>query len=99
MTFSVILPTLNENNHIKDLITSISNIFFSQNISFEILVVDDNSTDGTRKTVDEFSKINMKKNTINEIIFHDPISFKYLCLNILFMTSNLNLILLYLAFL
>jgi hypothetical protein len=27
-------------------------------------------------------KINMKKNTINEIIFHDPISFKYLCLNI-----------------
>ena len=58
MTYSVILPTLNENNHIKDLITSISNIFFSQNISFEILVVDDNSTDGTRKTVDEFSKIN-----------------------------------------
>ena len=32
--------------------------FFSQNILFEILVVDDNSTDGTRETVDAFSKIN-----------------------------------------
>ena len=58
MNFSVILPTFNENNHIKDLIESISDIFFSQNILFEILVVDDNSTDGTRETVDAFSKIN-----------------------------------------
>ena len=58
MNFSVVLPTFNENNHIKDLIESISDIFFSQNILFEILVVDDNSTDGTRETVDAFSKIN-----------------------------------------
>lgn len=58
MSYSVILPTLNENDHIEDLIKSISDIFFSQNILFEILVVDDNSTDGTRDTVDAFSKIN-----------------------------------------
>jgi len=58
MSFTVILPTFNENNHIKDLIKSISDIFFSQNILFEILVVDDNSTDGTRETIDEFSKTN-----------------------------------------
>ena len=58
MGYSVILPTFNENNHIKDLIKSISDIFFSQNILFEILVVDDNSTDGTRETVYAFSKIN-----------------------------------------
>lgn len=58
MSFSVILPTFNENNHIKDLIKTISDTFFSQNILFEILVVDDNSTDGTRETVDAFSKIN-----------------------------------------
>jgi dolichol-phosphate mannosyltransferase len=61
MSFSVILPTFNENNHIKDLLKSISDIFFKQNITFEILVVDDNSTDGTRKTVQEFANTN--KNT------------------------------------
>ena len=60
MSFSVILPTFNENDHIKDLLKSISDIFFQQNITFEILVVDDNSTDGTKKTVQEF--INTNKN-------------------------------------
>ena len=56
MNFSVILPTFNENNHIKDLIESISDIFFSQNILFEILVVDDNSTDGTIATINSVSR-------------------------------------------
>ena len=65
MGYSVILPTFNENNHIKDLIKSISDIFFSQNILFEILVVDDNSTDGTRKTVDDFAKKNEYVKIIN----------------------------------
>ena len=65
MGYSVILPTFNENNHIKDLIKSISDIFFSQNILFEILVVDDNSTDGTRKTVDDFAKKNQYVKIIN----------------------------------
>jgi dolichol-phosphate mannosyltransferase len=58
MGYSVILPTFNENNHIKDLIKSISSIFLSQNILFEILVVDDNSTDGTIKTINDYSKKN-----------------------------------------
>jgi dolichol-phosphate mannosyltransferase len=65
MGFSIILPTFNENNHIKDLINSISEIFLSQNILFEILVVDDNSTDGTRETVDEFAKISEYVKIIN----------------------------------
>lgn len=65
MGFSIILPTFNENNHIKDLINSISEIFLTQNILFEILVVDDNSTDGTRETVDEFAKISEYVKIIN----------------------------------
>ena len=56
MSYSVILPTFNENNHIVDLIESISNIFIKQNILFEILVIDDSSTDGTKETVENFSK-------------------------------------------
>ena len=58
MSYSVILPTFNENNHIVDLIESISNIFIKQNILFEILVIDDSSTDGTKETVENFSKAN-----------------------------------------
>lgn len=65
MSFSVILPTFNENNHIKDLIKSISKIFLSQNILFEILVVDDNSTDGTGHTIEEFAKKNEHVKIIN----------------------------------
>jgi dolichol-phosphate mannosyltransferase len=77
MGFSVILPTFNENNHIKDLIKSIANIFLSKNILFEIIVVDDNSTDGTIATINSVSRTkkylkiihrkNKKKNLANSI--------------------------------
>ena len=59
MGFSVILPTFNENNHIKDLIKSIANIFLSKNILFEIIVVDDNSTDGTIEVVKKIQLQNL----------------------------------------
>ena len=55
MSYSIILPTFNEKNHITDLIKAISNIFISRNISYEILIVDDNSTDGTKEKVNEFA--------------------------------------------
>jgi len=58
MSFSVILPTLNEKNHIRDLANSISKIFLSKNILFEIIVVDDNSTDGTANIIRQLSKVN-----------------------------------------
>ncbi len=46
-SFSVILPTLNEEGHITQLINEIVDCFNKENIVFEIIVVDDNSTDGT----------------------------------------------------
>ena len=51
MGFSVILPTLNENGHIENLINNISNIFKNKKIDHEIIVVDDNSSDGTIETI------------------------------------------------
>ena len=77
MTYSVILPTLNEAGHIVQLVEKIRSIFFEINTKFEILVVDDNSTDNTEKLCtmmmkkyDDFkfiSRKGLKKNLANSI--------------------------------
>ena len=77
MTYSVILPTLNEKDHIIQLIKEISEVFKKNNKKYEIIVVDDNSTDGTievlneRKAEMDFLKIfvreNLKKNLAESI--------------------------------
>ena len=58
MSFSIILPTLNEKGHILELINEISNIFQNKNLQFEIIIVDDSSTDGTLEVVQNFKKDN-----------------------------------------
>ena len=77
MSFSIILPTLNENGHILKLIKEISYIFKMNKKKFEIIVVDDNSNDGTYETVKNFEnnnsflkvilRKNKKKNLANSI--------------------------------
>jgi len=51
MSYTVILPTLNENGHIVKLIQTIEQIFINTKTTYEILVIDDNSTDGTIDSV------------------------------------------------
>tara|TARA_A100001011_G_C14274301_1_gene828424 strand:- start:594 stop:1328 length:735 start_codon:yes stop_codon:yes gene_type:complete len=53
MTYSVILPTLNEKNHIIQLIKAISEVFKRNKKKFEIIVVDDCSDDGTIEILNE----------------------------------------------
>tara|TARA_B100000767_G_C19708063_1_gene511475 strand:- start:75 stop:830 length:756 start_codon:yes stop_codon:yes gene_type:complete len=57
MSYSIILPTLNEEGHIIDLIKEIGKNFIAQKLLYEIIVVDDNSTDGTIEKVTNFIKI------------------------------------------
>ena len=73
--YSVILPTFNEAGHIERLIKDISNIFFNLSIKHEIIVVDDQSTDGTieivQKLRNSYKNINIhvrenKKNSLVE---------------------------------
>ena len=62
-SYSVILPTLNEVGHINSLIKDISDNFNKFNIEYEIIIVDDNSVDGT---VEEISKINSPRIIIHK---------------------------------
>ena len=56
MGYSVILPTLNEAGHIVKLIERIKFNFLEIKEEFEIILVDDNSTDGTVDLVENIAK-------------------------------------------
>ena len=60
MGYSIILPTLNENGHIVSLINSIIKNFKNNNHKYEIIIVDDNSTDGTIASIKKSFKKNKK---------------------------------------
>ena len=72
MGYTVILPTLNEKGHIVDLIKEIDKVFVSAKQEYEIIVVDDNSDDGTIDLVENiknsqnhlrlFVRKNLKRN-------------------------------------
>jgi len=53
MDASIILPTYNEKGNITELITAICNSLDMKRIEFEVVVVDDNSPDGTADAVKE----------------------------------------------
>ena len=77
MSYSVILPTLNEAGHIVKLIEKIRSIFSEIQEEFEIILVDDNSTDGTVElgeniakkhgNIQFFLRKGLKKNLANSI--------------------------------
>ena len=56
MGYSVVLPTLNEAGHIVKLIENIIDVFSKIHEEFEVIIVDDNSTDGTTNLVENIAK-------------------------------------------
>ena len=56
----VFIPTFNERKNISILIKKILNL----ELDFDILIIDDNSNDGTRNAIDKLKKINKKIHTI-----------------------------------
>jgi len=56
MFVSFVIPTLNEHGNIDRLIKRINTIMKSIHINYEIIVVDDNSSDGTTDDVKELQK-------------------------------------------
>ncbi len=57
---SIVIPTYNEIGNIEKLISSLQQVMEHYNPNFEILVVDDNSPDGTGELVKKISKSNPK---------------------------------------
>ncbi len=53
---SIIIPTYNECENIKGIITKIQAVMQSEMISYEILIIDDNSPDGTSDVVKKIIK-------------------------------------------
>ncbi len=62
---SIILPTYNEHQNILNLLNSLLNI--SKSYDLEILVVDDDSTDGTQSLVKQFAQSDKRVRLINRI--------------------------------
>lgn len=58
MKLAVILPTYNEIENIEKMISSLTSVFKKNNINGIIVIVDDNSPDGTGKLVDKIKKKN-----------------------------------------
>ena len=58
MNVSVLIPTYNEEGNISKLITAIQNVFSESKIEGEIIVIDDNSPDGTWKIVRDLERGN-----------------------------------------
>ena len=56
MKFSLVVPTYNEAGGIERLITTLDEIFKANNLDGEIIVVDDNSPDGTGAIVDRLAQ-------------------------------------------
>lgn len=56
MKISIVIPTYNEKNNLPVLIPEINKIAQLNNLKINIIIVDDNSPDGTGKVADQLSK-------------------------------------------
>jgi len=80
MSYLVILPTLNEKGPVVKLIENIKSIFSEIQQEYEIIIADNNSTDGStdlvRNLAKEYDNIKLfvrqglKKNLANSTVFH-----------------------------
>jgi len=69
-SLSVIVPTYNESKNIVGILDSLRKYLLPIGIDTEIIVVDDNSPDGTGKIVEEYAKNSKKENAQSVQIIH-----------------------------
>jgi dolichol-phosphate mannosyltransferase len=69
-SLSIIVPTYNESKNIIGILDSLRKYLLPIGIDTEIIVVDDNSPDGTGKIVEEYAKNSKKENAQSVQIIH-----------------------------
>ena len=58
MNLSIVIPLLNEQNSLEELTNSISTVVKSLRLEFEIILIDDGSTDNSWKTISKICSNN-----------------------------------------
>ena len=84
MDISVVIPLLNEDESLKELYDWIAKVMQSNRYSYEILFIDDGSTDNSWKVIEELSK---KDSAVKGIKFHHNFG-KSQALNAGFLAAN-----------
>lgn len=56
MQLSIVMPVFNERNNIKGVLNELNKVIQDNNISSEIIIVDDGSTDGTKEHLEDLKK-------------------------------------------
>ena len=54
LKYSIVIPAYNEEKNLSKTVGDLQEILHRENISYEIILVDDNSTDGTRGIIEKF---------------------------------------------
>jgi len=62
---SIVIPIINEKKYISATVNNIKTVFEEKNISYEIIFVDDNSTDGSLELIKELSNKDSRIKLVN----------------------------------
>jgi glycosyltransferase involved in cell wall biosynthesis len=53
-TLTILMPCFNEENFVVDVLKKVSQVALEGNVKKEMIIIDDHSTDGTKKAIEEF---------------------------------------------
>ena len=53
-TLTILMPCFNEENFVVDVLKKVSQVALEGNVKKEMIIIDDHSTDGTKKSIEEF---------------------------------------------
>jgi glycosyltransferase involved in cell wall biosynthesis len=77
-TLTILMPCFNEENFVVDVLKKVSQVALEGNVKKEIIIIDDHSTDGTKKAIEEFIFLNAGQKI--RLIIHEKNKGKGACI-------------------